>query len=232
MSYERRVTVQPGYNCHVECPHTPKSRDHGCCVEMWWFSVIGTIGAVELKVSSGIYPASTGYERKPIEALDLFGHSRYPLTEEPIRSADAGEKCCYLGTCFSDYETRIISHGQEVWALGDPKAAPHAQPEAFWLALEKACAELEAHITKARVDTKLLQCPSCTGKGIVERGEPPAPARLNTAGTVLHSHGSYGAGVLFCHDNGARYEISRLEAAQLHAWLGRYLASVEKPEKR
>jgi hypothetical protein len=226
MSYERRVFKRPGYDCHTACPHTPKSRDHGINSEQWFFSVIGEHCAVELSVSSGQYPASVdvGLNRPP-EGRDLFVHARYPVREESIRAASTGEACTLLATgrCFmADYS---VLYGRELWAsYGDATKPPEAQPPTFWEALEREHAHAEAHVLRERVDTKVAQCPSCAGKGIVERGEIPVPTRLDAARSVLHG---YGEGVVFQHDNGAQYEISRREILQLHDWLGRYLASVK-----
>jgi hypothetical protein len=225
MSYERRVTRLPGYDCRTKCEHKVKG-DHGICAEMWFFSVISANGAVNLRVSSGQYPATAFQDRsKPSRGWDLSLHSRYPVSVEAVQWASRGSECELLGNCYDAGGGLRIA--EELWAThGDPNLAPEAQPEAFWLALEKECAELGVRIEKERTDTKLAQCPSCTGKGVVERGEPPGRCQLAQINLAYDSEG-----VTLHHNNGAAWDLTIDDARVLHEWLGRYLASV-KPQQQ
>lgn len=171
----RRVSlVQPGYDC-VRHPcgrngcGTSPGANHGIHGDEWHYAVVGDAAALSLSVFSHVFPPSVPRE-PPFRDLPPLGvtltlHTRFPVEETDVRTGSTAP-CTWLGRCYSDEGSGLEAEA----FFREHGASAYAQPEPFWLALERA---LEARVEGARAAsaaTRVVQCPTCAGTGLVSAG--------------------------------------------------------------
>jgi len=158
----RQSHLIAGYDCRVECQHTPKG-EHGQSSSEWLYIIGSGDAALTLIVMSGEYPDGT---RRPPDARDLTLHVAWRTEQSDVRSSSLGEGCDYVdgGRCFRAASTIVgardffVAHGQSTFE----------QPESFWTALEDKFAVMYG--TAERADDRFKQCPTCVGEGVIEKG--------------------------------------------------------------
>lgn len=168
----------PGYDCIANpcgkdgCGTRPGA-SHGRHCEEWIYVVQDGDVALSLTVFSGAYP--NGDTTEPT-GTDMTLHVGFPIDRDQIAGRpDAIENIhdcrfvsggkCYQGGFFSG----SLVASEFVKAQFDKSAAPDAQSDGFWIALENRCADWQKDARGRRADTAYAKCVHCDGIGTVRK---------------------------------------------------------------
>jgi hypothetical protein len=168
---KRIFKIVPGYDCRVECKHTP-SGDHGIHGDEWLYAVVADdgISALSLTVFSDVYPSTVDmtFRRRP-QGSDLSLHVGFATEPEDCRFDVLNWQACdVLGG------GRCVVFKSSAWCADEFwKAHGRLEPEqleAFWTALEAKFSEWDAEARAARVEAETwTRCNCCDGLGRVQK---------------------------------------------------------------
>lgn len=159
------LITTPGYDCRAgRCTHKAKG-GHGVHNEEWIYVVSNGEAAINLIVSSGIYPATVKHiEIQAPEGVCLGLHVPWAVIEDDIRSGSAGEPCAFIDRpCFSDIG---FLRAEAVFNKYFSRSHDKNQPESFWIGLEREFKELLDQARATRPAAK--RCLTCAGTGLLK----------------------------------------------------------------
>lgn len=174
--FERKVVIDPGYDCRMQCEHEKKA-DHGCCGDYWGFLLRRDGCTLTLTVRADTvrgkrippppWPIPHKYEVRPTEGTDLTLWTPWPVNEDQVLTGpDEDETWVAASTCIG---------AEQLWkqAVDVDNFDDLYMNEETLLSLDKVWEELAARFNiwlhDARQQrTSKIRCPRCDGKGIVE----------------------------------------------------------------
>jgi hypothetical protein len=186
----RAFTIDPGYDCRVECKHDSKGQ-HGICPDTWICVVVDNDAraALEIRIHAPFYPETvipedlSGFLRT-FWGRNLALHFGYPTSPQQVLDGPESTKCSYIGTCYSSDSwglrvDELMAHfDQRIGLTNREHTALRDQP-AFYTALEEKLAALVAERQAERLsdgDLKWRKCDHCDGRGVVDVHRAPGLA--------------------------------------------------------